>query len=192
CLACQKKRVVQCQTWIAPFRKEAGGVSKTNNRATSSRHKTTIVSFACFFPCLLFSVMFALARHVIRGEKITMLRKTMLYRISELTSGVGLIFLSVSQLQFTDGKSGQNPQIGTKRTGFPSLSHTVTWKRSRCISNLRTVRETLYQVRASARQVNIWVATVVFLGPRFSWVYFLTIQRFRKEISRVQGTWRYE
>ncbi|TLD08527.1 uncharacterized protein PgNI_07333, partial [Pyricularia grisea] len=166
-------------TWIVPFIKEAGGVSKTNNRATSSRHKTTIVSLACFFPCLLFSVMSCARETIRRGKKIAMLRKTMSLRMDQWRR-IYFSFPSSSSL-LTDGISDRNLQVGTKKGNeFPSRSHTVTWKRSRCISNLRTVKEALYQVRASARQVKIWVATMVcpfflpvFPGSKYSTVVLI-------------------
>lgn len=57
CLACQKRKgcVAQWSNMDCTFsEKEAGGVFKTNNRTTASRHKTTIVSLACFSPLSAF------------------------------------------------------------------------------------------------------------------------------------------
>lgn len=129
---------------------------------------------ACLlFPPVCFSrLCLRLQRHNVRGEKVAMLRKTKFLgrerwrRTSfSFSPNSSLLTVRAARICRLEQKKGNE---------FPSRSHTVTWKRSRCISNLRTVRETLYQVRASARQVKIWVATVVLdvHSPRFSWVYF--------------------
>ncbi|EHA46861.1 hypothetical protein MGG_15379 [Pyricularia oryzae 70-15] len=69
---------------------------------------------ACLlFPPVCFSrLCLRLQRHNVRGEKVAMLRKTKFLGREQWRR---TYFSFSPQLQFTDGKSGQNLQVGTKK-----------------------------------------------------------------------------